>query len=313
VTRAYGADMQTLRTPDDRFADLPGFPYAPHYTETSDGLRMAYLDEGPADVDGAPVVLLLHGEPSWSYLYRTMVPVLVDAGFRCIAPDLIGFGRSDKPTAVEDYTYARHVEWLRSVLFAPASDGGLDLTDVTLVCQDWGGLLGLRLVAEHPGRFARVCAANTGLPDGRHRLPDAWWRFRDFVVRTPDLPVGFLVASGCAVPMAPEVQAAYDAPFPDSSYKAGARAFPDLIPQDADNPATPDNQRAWQVLAGFDKAFLCAFSDQDPITAGGERMLMGKIPGAAGQPHTTVTGAGHFLQEDRGPELARIVVDWTGR
>jgi haloalkane dehalogenase len=294
--------MDILRTPDDRFADLPGFPYSPSYAQTSDGLRMAYVEAG-----AGPTVLLLHGEPSWSYLYRTMIPVLVDAGFRCIAPDLIGFGRSDKPTQLTDYTYARHVEWLRSVLF-----GALDLTDVTLVCQDWGGLLGLRLVAEHPDRFSRVCAANTGLPDGGSRLPEQWWRFRDFVARTEDLPVGMLVSLGCTSPMAPEVQAAYDAPFPDAAHKAGPRAFPDLIPQDADNPATPDNLRAWQVLAGFRKPFLCAFSDADPITAGGERMLIARIPGAAGQPHTTIGGAGHFLQEDRGEELARIVSQWAG-
>jgi haloalkane dehalogenase len=298
--------MDVLRTPDDRFDDLPGYPYAPSYVRTSDGLRTAYVDEGTG-----PAVLLLHGEPSWGYLYRHMVPVLVEAGFRCVVPDLVGFGRSDKPAAVEDYTYARHVEWLRSSLF-----DGLDLTDVTLVCQDWGGLLGLRLVAEAESsgqghRFARVCAANTGLPDGTRRLPDAWWRFRDFVARTEDLPVGSLVASGCAEPLAPDAQAAYDAPFPDASYKAGARAFPDLIPQDRDNPATPDNQRAWQVLSRFDKPFLCAFSDADPITAGGERALIGRIPGAAGQPHTTITGAGHFLQEDRGVELARVVADWA--
>ena len=292
--------MYALRTPDERFADLPGYPFAPRYAETSDGLRMAYVDEG-----SGPVVLLLHGEPSWGYLYRTMIPVLVDAGFRVVAPDLIGFGRSDKPAAVEDYSYARHVEWLRSVLF-----DALDLTGVTLFCHDWGGLLGLRLVAEHPGRFARVAAGNTGLPDGRHRLPDAWWKFRDFVDRTEDLPIGFLVKRGCADPLSDAEVAAYDAPFPDASYKAGAKAFPDLIPQDADNPATPDNQRAWEVLVGFDKPFLCTFSDRDPITGGGERMLMGKIPGAQGQPHATIEGGGHFLQEDRGPELAAVLVAW---
>ena len=292
--------MDVLRTPDDRFADLPDFPWEPHYAQTSDGLRVAYLDEGTG-----PVVLLLHGEPSWSFLYRKLIPVLLAAGCRVVAPDLIGFGRSDKPAAIEDYTYARHVEWLRSVLF-----DALDLQDITLVCQDWGGLLGLRLVAEHSDRFARVCAANTGLPDGRHRLPDAWWQFRDFVARTEDLPIGFLVSAASADPMPPEVAAAYDAPFPDASYKHGARAFPDLIPQDADNPATPANQRAWEVLEGWDKPFLCAFSDKDPVTAGGERMLIGKIPGAAGQPHTTIEGGGHFLQEDRGPELAAVVVSW---
>ena len=292
--------MDVLRTPDERFADLPGYPWEPHYAETSDGLRIAYLDEG-----SGPVVLMLHGEPSWSYLYRTMIPVLVQAGYRVVAPDLVGFGRSDKPTAIEDYSYAGHVEWLRSVLF-----GVLDLQDVTLVCQDWGGLLGLRLLAEHPSRFRAVVAANTGLPDGRRRLPDAWWRFRDFVVRTEDLPIGVLVSSGCTSTLPPEVVAAYDAPFPDASYKVAARAFPDLIPQDEDNPATADNQRAWEVLMTLETPFLCAFSDSDPITSGGERMLMGKIPGAAGRPHTTIEGGGHFLQEDRGPELAAVVVDW---
>ncbi len=295
--------MDLLRTPDDRFSDLPGMPWQPVYVETSDGIRVAVLDEGPRDAD---VALLLHGEPSWSYLYRHMVPVLLEAGFRVVAPDLVGFGRSDKPSRLEDYTYARHVSWMRSVLFDT-----LDLRDVTLVCQDWGGLIGLRLLAEHPERFARVCAANTGLPDGTARLPDAWWQFRDFVVRTEDLPISLLVSSGCARPLTPEVQAAYDAPFPDASYKAGPRAFPDLIPQDADNPATPDNQRAWETLSAWDGPFLCAFSDQDPITRGAERGLIARVPGAAGQPHATIRGAGHFLQEDAGEELARTVVDWV--
>ncbi|MDT7550819.1 MAG: haloalkane dehalogenase [Actinomycetota bacterium] len=293
--------MKVLRTPDDCFADLPGFPWTPSYAETSDGVRMAYVDKG-----AGPVVLLLHGEPSWSYLYRKMIPVLTDAGYRVIAPDLIGFGRSDKPAEQSDYTYARHVEWLRSVLFDT-----LGLAGITLVCQDWGGLLGLRLVAEHPDRFDRVVAANTGLPDGTRRLPDAWWSFHDFVQRTPDLPIGFLVRAACADGLTDEETAAYDAPFPDATYKSGARAFPGLIPQTLDNPATPDNQRAWEVLAKWDKPFLCAFSDSDPITAGGERMLIGKIPGAEGQPHTTITGGGHFLQEDRGAELARVVVEWV--
>ncbi|MBK5307599.1 MAG: haloalkane dehalogenase [Frankiaceae bacterium] len=292
--------MKVLRTPEECFTDLPGYPWTPSYADTSDGLRMAYVDEG-----SGPVVLLLHGEPSWSYLYRGMIPVLTDAGYRVVAPDLIGFGRSDKPSEQSDYTYARHVEWLRSVLF-----DSLDLNDIVLVCQDWGGLLGLRLVAEHPDRFSHVVAANTGLPDGTRRLPDAWWRFHDFVQKTPDLPIGFLVRAACADGLTDEEAAAYDAPFPDASYKAGARAFPGLIPQTEDDPATPDNQRAWRVLETWDKPFLCAFSDHDPITSGGERMLIGKIPGAQGQSHTTIEGGGHFLQEDRGPELAKVVVDW---
>ena len=297
--------METLRTPEDRFADLPGFPYEPRYATTSDGLRMAYVDEG-----AGPTVLLLHGEPSWSYLYRTMIPVLVDAGYRCVAPDLIGFGRSDKPTELSDYTYARHVEWLRSVLF-----DALDLREMVLLCQDWGGLLGLRLVAEavasgDADRFAAVCASNTGLPDGSYRMPEPWWRFRDFVVRTPELPVGFLVTRGCAQPVSPEVAAAYDAPFPDATYQAGAKAFPDLIPQTGDDVAAPDNRAAWESLRTFDKPLLTAFSDSDPITAGGDLLLQARVPGAAGQPHTTITGGGHFVQEDRGPELAAVLVAW---
>lgn len=298
--------MQTLRTPEDRFADVPGFPSRPHYADVDDldggTLRVAYVDEGDP---GAPVVVLLHGEPSWSYLYRTMIPVLVDGGFRVVAPDLVGFGRSDKPTELGDHTYARHVEWMRSTLF-----DHLDLTDVTLFCQDWGGLIGLRLVGEHPERFARVCAANTGLPDGTRRLPEQWWNFRNFVVQTPDLPVGTMVAGAVSNPMPADIKAAYDAPFPDQSYKAGPRALPDLIPQSPDNPATADNQRAWTSLERFDKPFLVAFSDQDPITAGGERVLKQRVAGAAGQPHTTVTG-GHFLQEDSGPELAALLIDWA--
>jgi haloalkane dehalogenase len=299
--------MEFARTPDERFESLPGYPWAARYATTSDGLRLAAVDEGPRD---AQPVLLLHGEPTWSYLYRKMIPVFLDAGLRVVAPDLIGFGRSDKPVRDEDYTYARHVEWLRSALFEPEPDG-LDLRGVVMVCQDWGGLLGLRLLAEHPERFSRVVAANTGLPDGTKRLPEAWWMFHDFVQRTPDLPIGFLVTSGCADPLPDDVAAAYDAPFPTVESKAGARRFPSLIPQTLDDPATPDNQRAWEVLRGLDVPLLTAFSDRDPITAGGERYLQASIPGAQGQPHTTIEGGGHFLQEDRGPELARVVADWA--
>jgi haloalkane dehalogenase len=290
--------VKVLRTPD---FEVPGFPWETRYAETSDGLRMAYVDEG-----AGPVVVLLHGEPSWGFLYRTMIPVFLQNGFRVVVPDLIGFGRSDKPAATADYTYARHIEWVRSVLF-----DALDLQDVTLVCQDWGGLIGIRLAMENPGRFARICAANTGLPDGRRRLGPEWWRFRDFVARTPDLPVGFLVSAAVVNPMAPDVVAAYDAPFPDPSYKAGPRSFPDLIPQTEDDPATPANQHAWELLESWAKPFLCAYSDSDPITRGGDRPFHAKVPGTIGQPHTTIEGAGHFLQEDKGPELARVVVDWV--
>jgi haloalkane dehalogenase len=299
--------MDVVRTPDDRFALVPGFPYVPHYVHVSDdeggSLRVAYIDEGPAD---ARPVLLMHGEPSWSFLYRTMIPGLLQAGLRVVVPDLVGFGRSDKPTADGDYTYARHVEWMRSLLFDQ-----LDLHGLTLFCQDWGGLIGLRLVAEHPDQFDRVCVANTGLPDGSRRLPEAWWRFHDFVQSSPDLPIGLLVSGGVVNPMSPDVVAAYEAPFPDASFKAGARSFPGLIPQSADNPATPDNQRAWEVLDKFTKPVLCAFSDQDPITGGGDRVFHARVPGTVGQPHVTVHG-GHFLQEDCGPELADVLVSWMG-
>ncbi len=295
--------MNVLRTPDSCFGDLPDFPWEPKYAETADGLRMAYLDEG-----SGPVVLLLHGEPSWSFLWRKVIPVLLDAGCRVVAPDLIGFGRSDKPGAIEDYTYAGHVEWLRSVLLDT-----LALQDITLVGQDWGGLLGLRLMTENPARFGRVVCANTGLPDGLHRLPEEWWAFRDFVARTPDLPIGFLVSAAVTEPMPPEVVAAYDAPFPSAEYKMGARAFPDLIPQTPEDPATPANQHAWEILTMWAKPFLCAYSDSDPITRGADKPFLERVPGTIGQPHTVIEGGGHFLQEDRGPELAAVIAGWLRR
>jgi len=292
-----------LRTPDDRFLGLAGFPWEPRYgtVEGPHGqdLRMAYLDEGSGEV-----IVLLHGEPTWSYLYRRMVGPLLDAGFRVVAPDLVGFGRSDKPEQEADHTYAGHVEWTRALLFDV-----LGLDAVTLFCQDWGGLIGLRLVAEHPQRFTRVCAANTGLPDGSRRLPDAWWRFYDFVRSTPVLPVGRMVAGATVASLPREVRAAYDAPFPDGSYQAGARALPALIPQEPDDAGAADNRRAWEVLEGFDRPFLCLFSDGDPITAGADRAFRQRVPGAAGQPHATVQG-GHFLQEDAGPELAGRLAEW---
>jgi len=301
--------METFRTPDERFANLSGYPFAPHYAEVPDSeggtLRMHYVDEGPRH---GPKVVLLHGEPSWSYLYRKMIPVLVDAGLRAIAPDLVGFGKSDKPVKVSDYSYARHVEWTRALLF-----DALDLRDLTLVAQDWGGLIGLRLLAEQPERFARVVAANTGLPTGDVRMPDAWWRFHDFVQRMETLPVGVLVKKGCAVEPPPEVLAAYDAPYPDERSKAGARAFPGLVPNVPVDPATEPNRAAWKVLEGFTRPFLTAFSDGDPITRGGDRLLQSRVPGCQGQPHVTIQGAGHFLQEDKGEELARVVADFVRR
>ena len=296
--------METLRTPDERFRGLPGFTFEPHYAEVADPdggtLRVHYLDEGPADGE---VVLLLHGEPSWSFLYRTMIPVLVDAGFRAVAPDLVGFGRSDKPTPRTEYTYARHVEWMRELLF-----DRLDLHDVTLVCQDWGGLIGLRLVGEHPDRFARVVAANTYLPTGDTDPGEAFRAWRTFSQEVEEFPTGAIVNMGCTTDLAHEVIAAYDAPFPDQTYVEGARQFPLLVPAEPDDPATAANRAAWSVLEQFEKPFLTAFSDGDPITAGAHRSLQERIPGARGREHVTIGGGGHFLQEDRGPELAAAVV-----
>ncbi|UXA19954.1 haloalkane dehalogenase [Mycobacterium sp. SMC-4] len=294
--------MDVLRTPEERFTDLPGFAFAPHYVEIG-GLRMHYVDEGPRS---AAVVLLLHGEPSWSYLYRTMIPVLVEAGLRAVAIDLVGFGRSDKPTRRQDYTYQAHVDWTWAAIEA------IGLSEITLVCQDWGGLIGLRLVGEHSDRFARVVAANTTLPTGDQHPGEAFLAWQRFSQQTPDFPVGTIVDGGCVSTLPPEVIAAYDAPFPDDSYKAGARQFPTLVPTSPDDPAAEANRAAWTELRRFERPFLCAFSDSDPITRGADAPLRKLIPGAAGQAHTTIVGGGHFLQEDKGPELAAVVVDFIG-
>jgi haloalkane dehalogenase len=298
--------MKSLRTPDERFASLPGFDFAPHYTEVPDGdggeLRIHHLDEGPAD---GPTVLLMHGEPSWCFLYRTMIPVLVDAGIRAIAPDLVGFGRSDKPDDRTDYTYQRHVDWMAAWLDA------VDLHDATFVGQDWGGLIGLRLVAEHPDRFARVVAANTFLPTGDRNPGDAFLAWQKFSQETPVFEVGKIVNGGCLTALSPEVIAGYDAPFPEESFKEGARQFPLLVPTSPEDPAADANRAAWDVFHEWKKPFLCAFSDQDPITKGADKVFLAEVPGCEGQPHTTIEGGAHFLQEDRGPELARVVVDFV--
>lgn len=298
--------MKTLRTPDDRFVNLPDFPFAPHYADIADGdggtLRVHYLDEGPGD---AAPVLLMHGEPSWCFLYRHMIPALVAAGHRVIAPDLVGFGRSDKPAAKSDYSYQRHVEWMAELLFDQ-----LDLRDITFFGQDWGGLVGLRLVAAQPDRYARVVVGNTGLPDGSGRASDAFMAWQKFSQESPVFPIGTIVNGGSATDLSPEVIAAYDAPFPDETYKEGARIFPSFVPTSPDDPSVPANLAAWDVLRTFDKPFLCAFSDKDPVTKGGEKTFKERVPGAQGQPHTTVVGGGHFLQEDCGPELAGIINDF---
>ncbi len=295
--------MQALRTPDERFANLPDYPFQPNYIEVDDTeggtLRLHYVDEG---AKGAPVVLMLHGEPTWSYLYRKMIPIVVNAGYRVIAPDLIGFGRSDKLSLRTDYTYERHVDWIRALLTQ------LELKEITLVCQDWGGLIGLRLVAEQPEQFARVVAANTMLPTGDFPLGETFFKWQKLSQDIPVFATANIIQGGCTIAMQPDVLAAYDAPFPDESYKEGARQFPMLVPATPDDPATPANRKAWESLMQFKKPFLTAFSDKDPITAAGAPVLRKLIPGCEGQAHTTIENGGHFLQEDQGEKLAEVVV-----
>ncbi|MEV6152484.1 haloalkane dehalogenase [Nonomuraea sp. NPDC052129] len=291
--------MRTLRTPEERFADLPDFPYEPRYAEVADGLRMAYVETGRAD---GPPVVLLHGEPTWSFLYRHVMRELAAAGLRAIAVDLVGFGRSDKPAERADHTYARHVEWTRALLF-----DALGLSGVTMVGQDWGGLIGLRIAGEHPERIARIVAANTGLPTGDIPMPELWHRFKDAVMNAPALDIARFVQSGCKTELSAAVRAAYDAPFPDESYKAAAKAMPGLVPITPDDPAAPANRAAWQVLTTLDRPFLVAFSDGDPITGGMGPVLKKSMAGAAGRAHPVIKGAGHFLQEDAGGELGRHI------
>ncbi len=295
--------MDLLRTPDDRFDDLARFPLAPRWVEVTDpdggpAIRVATYEAGP---DDAPAVLMLHGEPTWSYLYRDVVDAVVEAGLRAVAVDMVGFGRSDKPAAIADHSYARHVAWTTEAVAA------LDLRDVVLLGQDWGGLIGLRLVAAEPERYAGVVASNTGLPTGDTDMPGVWWQFRTAVEKAQVLDVGRLVASGCARGLADADRAAYDAPFPDETFKAGPRAMPLLVPTRPDDPETERNRAAWEALGRYEKPFLVAFADSDPITAAMGPVLRGHVPGAAGREHPTITNAGHFLQEDAGAELGRVV------
>jgi haloalkane dehalogenase len=292
--------VELLRTPDERFANLPGYPWAPRYTEV-DGVRIHHVEDGPGRADP---VLLLHGEPTWSYLYRKVIPVLAGAGHRVLAPDLVGFGRSDKPARRKDYSYARHVAWMAGWMRAR------ELERVTLVCQDWGALIGLRLVAEHPERFARVVVANGGLPTGDQHTPFPFKVWQAFARWTPRFPVSGIVQARSETRLPADVRAAYDAPFPSERFKAGPRTLPALVPIRASDPANAANRRAWEALREWDRPLLTAFGDRDPFFRGVDRLLQRSVPGAAGQPHTTLPGAGHFIQEDAGEELGKVVADW---
>jgi haloalkane dehalogenase len=295
--------MDVVRTPDERFDALPDYPFAPHHLTLADGVRLHYVDEGPPD---AGVVLMLHGEPSWSYLYRHMVPIFAEAGLRAVAPDLIGFGKSDKPTRLADYSYQRHVDWLQEWIEQ------VDLRGITLVCQDWGSLLGLRLAVENDDRFDRIVVANGFLPTGDRGVPAAFRLWRAFATYSPVLPVGRIVATGTKRTLSPEERAAYDAPFPSTRFKAGARAFPRLVPTTSYDPAVPANRAAWERLGSWEKPFLTLFGRGDPILGRADKPLQAHVPGARDQPHARVAG-GHFVQEDAGPEIAHRVLAWLGR
>ncbi len=290
--------MSALRTPDARFENLPDYPFDAHYVDI-DGLRMHYVDEGPRDGN---IMLLLHGEPSWSYLYRHMIPPLARAGFRVIAPDLIGFGKSDKPINKSDYSYAGHVAWMRGFIEA------LSLTDITLFCQDWGSLIGLRVAAEHEHRFARIALGNGGLPTGDRAMPNAFKVWQKFARYSPWFPIGKIIQKATVTNLPDSVIAAYDAPFPSAKYKAGARAFPSLVPTRPDDPASEANRAAWERFIQWQKPFLTTFSNRDPITRGGEKLWQERVPGARKLEHIKIRNAGHFLQEDKAAEIAEALI-----
>ena len=292
--------MDLLRTPDERFEDLPNFSYEPHYLEI-DGIRIHYVDEGPKDSE---VILLMHGEPSWSFLYRHMIPILVGAGLRIIAPDLVGFGRSDKPTKQEDHTYAKHVKWMSTLVEQ------LDLQKITLFCQDWGSLIGLRIALENQDRFSRIVLSNGGLPTGEQGMTDAFLAWRKLSREAPKFDIGFIIQGATISKLTEEIIKGYDAPFPDDTYKAGARILPSLVPISIEDPEHKANKKAFELLGEWKKPFLTAFSDSDPVTRGADGPMQQYVPGAQGQKHTTVKNAHHFVQEDKGPECANIIIEF---
>jgi len=287
-----------LRTPESRFTGLPDYPFSPNYHQVTDALRLHYVDVGPRDV--APV-LMLHGEPTWSYLYRRVIPPVAAAGHRVLAPDLVGFGKSDKPALRQAHTYAGQVAWIRRWIEA------LDLRDITLVCQDWGSLIGLRLAAESPERFSRIILGNGGLPTGDTPMPRAFRVWRAFARFSPWFPIGRIVQGGTKRQLTRAERAAYDAPFPSVAYKAAARVYPLLVPSVPNDPASDANRKAWRALEGWEKPFICCYSDGDPITRGIDRMFKSRVPGTRNQPHTKLHG-GHFMQEDDPETLAELVI-----
>jgi len=282
------------------FDNLPDYQFEPHYIEI-DEIRIHYIDEGLHD---AEVILLMHGEPSWSFLYRKMIPILVKAGYRVLAPDLVGFGKSDKPSQQTDHTYRRHVEWMTHWMIQ------LDLRNITLFCQDWGSLIGLRVAIENNERFSRIVLANGGLPTGEERMTEAFLVWRKFSRESPKFDIARIIQGATTSKLTREIRNGYDAPFPDNSYKAGARIMPSLVPINTEDPEHKANKKAIEEFKKWEKPFLTAFSDSDPVTRGGDQFWQKYIPGAKDQNHTTIKDAGHFLQEDKGPEIANLIVNF---
>ena len=290
---------KVIRTPEDRFKNLEAYDFSSNYINVDEGLRMHYLDEGSGD---APIILLLHGEPSWSYLYRKMIPIL-SKNFRVIAPDLIGFGKSDKLVNREDYSYQKHIDWISNFIKK------LDLGDIILFCQDWGGLIGLRIITEMEKRFSMVIASNTTLPTGRIPMPETFLKWRAFSQHSEGFDIGRVLERGTVQPLPEKVINAYNAPFPSEEYKAGARIFPVLVPIDQDDPESANNIQAWERLKHWHKPFLTIFGDKDDIMRGAEKTFQKLVPGAKDQNHKIIN-AGHFIQEDRGEELAELIIEF---
>lgn len=291
---------EIISTPESRFDNLPDYNFSGNYLEVEEGLRLHYLDEGNKE---KPTVLLLHGEPSWSFLYRKMIPILSENDFRVIAPDLIGFGKSDKPVNKSSYTYQKHVDWLTVFIQK------LNLKEIILFCQDWGGLTGLRLITEMEDRFSLVIASNTTLPTGNMTMPESFLKWREYSQHSTGFDIGKVIDMGTIQPLSEEVIAAYNAPFPSEEYKAGARIFPTLVPVDLDDPESIKNRQAWEKLKQWYKPFLTVFGDGDDIMRGAEKVFQKLVPGAQDQNHTMLN-AGHFIQEEKGEELAELIIEF---
>ncbi len=288
-----------IRTPENRFENLEDYKFSSNYIYVEEDLRLHYLDEGNLD---NPIILLLHGEPTWSYLYRKMIPIL-SKKFRVIAPDLIGFGKSDKLLNRLDYTYQKHIDWISTFILK------LDLKSITMFCQDWGGLIGLRIITEMENRFSKIIASNTTLPTGKMPLSENFLKWREYSQHSPGFDIGKVIDKGTVKPLSENVLAAYNAPFPSEEYKAGARIFPILVPIEHDNPESIKNIQAWEKLKLWNKPFLTIFGDEDYVMAGAEKAFQKLIPGTKGQNHT-ILNAGHFIQEDQGEELAKLIIEF---